>query len=82
MEPVRSLNSVLGSIRVNERNAGGNKREAEAFRRALEQETGDSKRDGEGKPGRETPVRSPLQQKAAADRRDEGTPPRHVDVIA
>lgn len=81
MDPVRSLNGVLGSIRVNERNAGKEKKDAEAFRRALEQEAGGA-RDGDGKPGRETPLRTSLQQKAAASRRVDGTTPRHVDVIA
>jgi len=79
MEPVRSLAGVVGSNRVNERAAGGGKREAEAFRRALQQ--GEQGRAQQG-PGEEAPMRSRLQSVRVPDRKDEGPAARHVDVIA
>ena len=66
MEPVRSLGGVFGATRVNERGAGGGgKKDADAFRRALEQEAGAPAREGAAKAADEAPVRTGLQQKAA-----------------
>ena len=82
MEPLRSLVSVSGAQRVQERGAGGgNKQNADAFRRALEQEAGAAARDA-GSAAAEEPVRTKLQEKAGPSRRVDGAAPRHVDVIA
>jgi hypothetical protein len=82
MEPVRSPIGVFGSSRVQERAAGGGgKKDAEAFRRALEQETRDLPQEQRAA-GAETPLRTRLQPQAAASRRADGATPRHVDVIA
>ena len=87
MEPVRSPVGVFGAMRVQERAAGGGgKKDAEAFRRALEQETRDppaERRAGElAGDAAESPLRTRLQPKGMAGRRTDGAPPRHVDVIA
>lgn len=82
MEPVRSLGGVVGAVRVQERAAGGGgKKDAEAFRRALEQETGGEPGD-QRSPGGQPPLRTQLQAKAVASRRAEAVTARHVDVIA
>lgn len=81
MEPVRSLGSVTGAVRVQERGAGGGgKRDGDAFRRALEREANGA---GDEAPAdAEPPLRTQLQPKTGGGRRDAGTPVRHVDVIA
>jgi len=79
MEPVRSLPGIVGTNRVNERAAGGGKRDPEAFRRALQQ--GAAEREAEGR-SEEAPMRARLQSRPASGRKDEGTPACHVDVIA
>ena len=79
MEPLRAVPGVTGSFSVQERQAGGgNKRQADAFRNALQQEAG-SQRDTAGE--REPALRSRLQVQVPAGRKDQGTA-RHVDVIA
>lgn len=73
MEPVRSLATVTGGMRVQERQAG-KQGDAEAFRRALQQ--------GAGEARQEEPVRPALQSRRPDSRRADGTTARHVDVIA
>ena len=80
MEPVRIASSVPGITRIQERNAGG-RRDAEAFRRALEQEAQD-RAPGEPMPGDEPPVRTRLQRQRPDSRSTAGVTARHVDVIA
>lgn len=70
MESVRSLAGVVGGVRVQDRNAGGNKADAEAFRKALQQQ---------GSP--EKPVRTELQRHPPVGRKNDGNA-RHVDVVA
>jgi hypothetical protein len=77
MDPVRATVAVTGGVRVQERAAGGQRGNAEAFRRALQQGADDRPVDA-----REPPVRSPLQPRPAADRRDAHPAPGHVDVLA
>jgi hypothetical protein len=77
MDSLRGLPAVPGSVTVQERR--GSQRQADAFRRAMQQ-------GGQGAPpapppGDEQPVRPPLQPKATAGRKNEGTA-CHVDVIA
>ena len=82
MEPLRAVSTVQGSLRVNERQGGGQK-QADAFRRALQQQQGEAM-GGEAEPRRpaagERPMRTSLQAEAGADRKDPQH--RHVDVIA
>lgn len=81
MEPLPSLSGVLGVSRTHERAAGGSRKDAEAFRRALDQET--SEKPGDDVPAdRQSPLRTQLQPKPAADRRTDRAMTRHVDVIA
>lgn len=81
MEPLRAVSTVQGSLRVNERQGGGQK-QADAFRRALQQQ-GEAM-GGEAEPRRpaagERPMRTSLQADAGAGRKDPQH--RHVDVIA
>lgn len=70
MESVRSLAGVTRGVAVQDRNAGGNKADAEAFRKALQQEGGTEK-----------PVRTELQRQPPASRKSDGNS-RHVDVVA
>ncbi|MBL8748111.1 MAG: hypothetical protein JNK78_03055 [Planctomycetes bacterium] len=79
MDPVRGLAGVDASMRVQDRAAGGNKKDAEAFRRALEQEGGDG--DAGRPPEEKTPMRTRLQPQAPTSRKVERNT-RHVDVIA
>lgn len=79
MEPIRSLGGVTSSTRVQERAGGGNKRQADAFRRALGGQTEERTADQDGG---EPPLRTSLQQKRPAGRNNEGAVARHVDVIA
>jgi hypothetical protein len=77
MEPLRAIVAPTGPTSVQERQAGG-RRQAEAFRQALQQQAGDQREpDGE----REAALRSRLQVAAVTGRKDQGTA-RHVDVIA
>jgi hypothetical protein len=76
MDPLRSLPGVLGSLQVNERR-GGNPRDAETFRRALQQEGGAD--DGAGQ--RPVPRPGPLQRAPSGCRKDAGQA-LHVDVLA
>lgn len=76
METVRSLPGVLGTARVQERNAGGNRGNAEAFRKALQQEG--AAESG----GKDAPMRTRLQPRPAASRKEPVENARHVDVIA
>lgn len=82
MDPLRAMSPVTGSIRVGERQAGGQK-QAERFRQALQQGT-----DGRGEAaagddgGRaQQAMRTGLQPRVPDDRKDlqQG---RHVDVFA
>lgn len=81
MEPLRAVSNVQGSLRVNERQAGG-KKQADAFRRALQQQgeamSGDQ--DARRPAAAERPMRTGLQAEAGADRKN--SQHRHVDVIA
>jgi hypothetical protein len=70
MDSVRSLAGVTGSVAVQDRNAGGNKRDAEAFQKALRQEG-----------GAEKPVRTELQRRPPSGRKNDGIA-HHVDVVA
>lgn len=82
MDPVRSLSGIVGGVRVQERAAGG-KGNSEAFRRALQQE-GEAAEGGAGAaPDHgEVAVRTGLQARPPAGRRDQGPTARHVDVLA
>jgi len=78
MESLRGLPSLPGASPVGERSGG--RRQADAFRRALQQGTqeGDAQ---PSTPGGERPVRRTLQLAPGAGRKNEGTA-HHVDVIA
>lgn len=78
MESLRALHTVPGSVNVNERNAGQNRRQSEAFRRAMQQNGTPAATPAAAE---EAPVRRPLQPPPAGSRKDEGTV-HHVDVIA
>jgi hypothetical protein len=75
MEPVRALASVPGAFTVRERQAGGNRQAADAFRRALQQQ-----HRGDAPETDEASVRPGLQPRAADGRKESVA--RHVDVIA
>ena len=86
MDALRGLPGVPSSLPVHERKGGGNKRQADAFRRALADGGASSEaraEDGADGPPKadEGPVRRRLQQTPLAGRKDEGLS-RHVDVIA
>ena len=74
MEPLRSLPPIAGGARVQERAAGGNRQQAEAFRKALQEEGGQAKQE-------EAPMRRQLQKQPPAGRK-EIVNARHVDVLA
>lgn len=78
MDPVRGLAGVAGSLTVNERQAGGGKRQADAFRQALQQQ-GAQGGQADGRAS-QRPLRPALQVTAPDDRREGQA--RHVDVIA
>lgn len=78
MESLRGLPAVPGSVTVHERQGGQNRRQSDAFRRAM-QENG-APAAALAAPG-QPPLRRPLQPTAAGGRKDEGTV-HHVDVIA
>lgn len=79
MEPVRSLPGIVSSTRVNERAAGGNKGDPEAFRRALKQGAAGQAEAGQRE---EVPMRTRLQSRLGTGRKDDGATACHVDVIA
>jgi hypothetical protein len=72
MDPVRGLAAVPSGMAVGERQANGNKRQADAFRRALQDVA---------PPAKEGAVPPTLQPKPPLGRKSEGTA-RYVDVIA
>ncbi len=81
MEGIRHLGAVPAPPGVQERNAGGNRQQADAFRKALEQH---GQPQGDGAPDRPPPepaVRRALQLRADAGRKHDGDA-MHVDVIA
>jgi hypothetical protein len=82
MDGVRSLGGIFGAIPVGERN-GGRNGHGDAFRQALEQQQqqGGEAAAGDSASGAESPMRSALQSRAAADRKKESDG-RHVDVFA
>ncbi len=76
MDPLRALPGVVGSMQVQERRGGSSRREADAFRRALQ--------DGGQRPAAEQPAAPPpsgLQRRPGVSRKDDGKA-LHVDVIA
>lgn len=82
MEPLRAMTPVTGSVRVGERQGGGQK-QAERFRQALQQES-DGRGEaaaGEGSGAAQRAMRTGLQPRAADDRKDLAQG-RHVDVFA
>lgn len=85
MEPMRAVPAVVvGGQRVTERRDGKSKRDqAEAFRRALQQESSAQKEGAEaGEPDAgQVPMRRPLQVGGASGRKSQETA-RHVEVIA
>jgi hypothetical protein len=76
VETVRSLTPVGGLGAVQERQ-GGNRRQADAFRRALQQEGDDS-----GSTAAETSVRTGLQPQRPSSRNQTNGPGHHIDVLA
>ena len=80
MDGVQGLSRIPGSNQVTERNAGGNKQQADAFARAMQQrgEAGDGAAT-EREP--EPPLRRGLQPRGRISRNDHGEA-MHVDVIA
>ena len=83
MDGVRGPSGLLGPARVHERGAGNQQRNADAFRRALEQEAGgrESGPDGDRQQATAPPVARRLQLPTSPGRRDDGQA-MHVDVIA
>ena len=82
MDPLRAMSPVTGSIRVGERQAGG-QQQAERFRQALQQGS-DGRGEataGEGGGAAQQAMRTGLQARAADDRKDQQQG-RHVDVFA
>ena len=78
MDSLRGLPALPGPVPVNERN--GSRRQAYAFRRAMDQGGRSSERPtADGKP--EQPVRRTLQPAPPGDRKSEGKA-LHVDVFA
>lgn len=76
MDSVRSLPGVIGGARVQERNAGGSKASADAFRRALQQEGTASSEDADQS------MRTRLQPRPVIGRKTDGAIAQHVDVLA
>jgi hypothetical protein len=87
METIRSLAPVTGQPRVHERNAG-NRGNAEAFRRSLQEQSGQAPDDRPAarsqvpEPVARIPLRPALQPHAGGGRKDAGAIARHVDVLA
>ncbi|MFO1032432.1 MAG: hypothetical protein U1F60_15225 [Planctomycetota bacterium] len=82
MDPLRAMSSVNGSVRVGERQGGGQK-QAERFRQALQQEADGRGEAAAGESGgaAQRALRTGLQPRAADDRKDPQQG-RHVDVFA
>ncbi|MBX3462707.1 MAG: hypothetical protein KF830_06025 [Planctomycetes bacterium] len=79
MENLPALSGIVPARQVHDRQAGS-RRQADLFRRALQQEAGDGQA---ADPGRaEPPVRPGLQRGGANGRKDAGAAARHVDVLA
>jgi hypothetical protein len=81
MENLPALSGLTAPARVHDRH-GGNRRGAEAFRRALQQQGDDQPAPPQDAAEAEAPLRTDLQRRSAAGRRDAGATSRHVDVIA
>jgi hypothetical protein len=81
MDHVQGLSPIVGATRVHERN-GGSKRDAAAFRRAMQDQTGQEAGAEAGGGDAEQPMRTALQRQLANGRKDTGANHRHVDVIA
>ncbi|MBM4063229.1 MAG: hypothetical protein FJ265_19350 [Planctomycetes bacterium] len=75
MDALRGLPAVPGVVPVQERNPGGNKANAEAFRRALQQQGGEDE-------ATDRPVRPALQPRPGIGRKDGAATSHHVDVLA
>lgn len=84
MDGLNGTTRIDSRLAVNERGGGSRKGDAEAFRRALQDNAGDgTEREREPdppKPATKPPMRSGLQPKAADGRQQEQ--PRHIDVYA
>jgi hypothetical protein len=81
MESVQGLTSIVGTRRVHERN-GGNRGQADAFRRAMHEQGVELAAGADAGADGESAVRTELQRRADNGRRDRGATSRHVDVIA
>lgn len=86
MDPLRipSLPTASAVARTNERQAGARRGDAEAFRRAMQQEQDDTAtpQDQAPTPRPVSPMPRALQRQALSGRKDQQNPPHHVDVIA
>lgn len=81
METLRALPALPTTNTVQERRGGG-QRQADAFRRALQQGAADAgQSQQQATASGEPAVGRPLQPKRPADRSEQGTA-RHVDVLA
>ena len=80
MEPLPALSGITRPTTVGDRSGGG-RRQADAFRRALEQESGEAAEPDES-PARDAPVRPGLQRRPPGGRKEPQANARHVDVIA
>lgn len=79
MNGVTGPTGVIGSHQVHERQAGGQQQQADAFRRAMqEQGNGD---DDERQTEAQKSLRRALQRRAPNGRKDDGEA-HHVDVVA
>jgi hypothetical protein len=74
MDPLRALPGVVGPLQVHERQGG--RQQADAFRRALQQDGGEP-----GPGAGERRAGTALQRRAPASRKDDGKAV-HVDVLA
>lgn len=83
MDPLPALSGIVGATRVQDRN-GGSRRDAAAFRRAMDEQAGQpgGEEAAAEAGGGEQPMRRALQPRAVDGRRDRGATHRHVDVIA
>lgn len=81
MEPLRAPSGIVANNRVQERQAGGGQKgSAEAFRRALQQEGGESQTDRPPAPAK-PPMRSRLQSPVGIGRNQDQAQAGHVDVV-
>ena len=82
MEALRAVATVPGSFRVGERQGGG-QQQADAFRRAMQQQGDGAPTGGERAPATaaEQAMRTGLQTRGDGGRKEQH-PTRHVDVIA